>query len=48
MKDVTPEYVRKRIEEKRAKRARNAIAHIYGEKVKYPRIRKKKKVKPDG
>lgn len=41
-KQVSPEYIRQRIKEKREKRNRNAIAHLYGEKVKRPRVRKKK------
>ena len=45
--EVSPEYVRQRIIVKRAKRARNAIAHLYGEKVKRPRVRKKRANKSD-
>ena len=40
--EVTEEYIRKRIKEKRKKRTENAIAHLYGIKVKRPRVRKKK------
>lgn len=41
-KEVTPEYIAARIKEKRKKRNLNAIAHLYGVKVKKPRVRKKK------
>jgi hypothetical protein len=44
-KIIDATYIKKRIAEKREKRNKNAIAHLYGIKVKYPRVRKKKKEK---
>lgn len=46
-KKPDPDYVRKRIAEKRQKRNLNAIAHLYGKKVKYPRVRKKKETRDE-